>query len=218
MRVSSTWLSSPATPSRRSRRTSPKHPRSWPNCTPPAVIDVADRLQRIGRDVRVTFAYQDEALGLGHAVGCAREAVGDEPFAVLLPDEIMGDSSLLAQMCDLSAVHRRQRRRPQAGADGRGRLRTASSTRPVALDDNGVISIRNDGREAGDGRCPQRPDHHRSLRADTRRVRQDRSRAARRRRRDPAHRCAADASRRRVRFTACCATSAASTPAIHSAG
>lgn len=64
---------------------------------------VADRLERIGRDVRVSFAYQDEALGLGHAVGCAREAVGDEPFAVLLPDEIMGDSSLLAQMCDLSA-------------------------------------------------------------------------------------------------------------------
>jgi len=49
---------------------------------------VADRLERIGRDVRVTFAYQDEALGLGHAVGCAREAVGNEPFAVLLPDEI----------------------------------------------------------------------------------------------------------------------------------
>ena len=64
---------------------------------------VADRLQRIGRDVRISFAYQDEALGLGHAVGCAREAVGDEPFAVLLPDEIMGDSSLLAQMCDVSA-------------------------------------------------------------------------------------------------------------------
>jgi len=65
---------------------------------------VADRLERIGRDVRVTFAYQDEALGLGHAVGCAREAVGDEPFAVLLPDEIMGDSSLLAQMCDLNST------------------------------------------------------------------------------------------------------------------
>ena len=37
-------------------------------------------------------------MGLGHAVGCAREAVGDEPFAVLLPDELMGDSSLLAHM------------------------------------------------------------------------------------------------------------------------
>jgi UTP--glucose-1-phosphate uridylyltransferase len=66
--------------------------------------EVADHLEAIGRDVRISFAYQDVALGLGHAVGCAREVVGDEPFAVLLPDEIMGDSSLLAQMCDLSAA------------------------------------------------------------------------------------------------------------------
>jgi UTP--glucose-1-phosphate uridylyltransferase len=60
--------------------------------------DTADRLASIGRDWRVTIAYQDEPRGLGHAVGCAREAVGHRPFAVLLPDELMGDSSLLAQM------------------------------------------------------------------------------------------------------------------------
>jgi UTP--glucose-1-phosphate uridylyltransferase len=66
--------------------------------------EVADHLERIGRDVEVIFAYQDEALGLGHAVGCGRDGVGDEPFAVLLPDEIMGDSSLLSQMCDVSAA------------------------------------------------------------------------------------------------------------------
>ena len=59
---------------------------------------VADRLASIGRDWRVTIAYQDNPRGLGHAVGCARAAVGNEPFAVLLPDELMGDSSLLAQM------------------------------------------------------------------------------------------------------------------------
>lgn len=59
---------------------------------------VADRLAAIGRDWRVTIVYQDEPRGLGHAVGCARAAVGDEPFAVMLPDELMGDSSLLAQM------------------------------------------------------------------------------------------------------------------------
>jgi UTP--glucose-1-phosphate uridylyltransferase len=62
---------------------------------------MADRLESIGRDVKVSFAYQDEPLGLGHAVGCAREAVGDEPFAVLLPDELMGSSSLLDQMARL---------------------------------------------------------------------------------------------------------------------
>jgi UTP--glucose-1-phosphate uridylyltransferase len=62
---------------------------------------MADRLESIGRDVRVSFAYQDAPLGLGHAVGCAAAAVGDEPFAVMLPDELMGDSSLLDQMARL---------------------------------------------------------------------------------------------------------------------
>jgi UTP--glucose-1-phosphate uridylyltransferase len=60
--------------------------------------DIVERLQSIGRDWRVTITYQDNPRGLGHAVGCARQAVGDEPFAVLLPDELMGNSSLLAQM------------------------------------------------------------------------------------------------------------------------
>lgn len=60
--------------------------------------ETADRLRAIGRDWRVSFVYQDDPKGLGHAVGCARSAVGDEPFAVMLPDEIMSSSSLLAQM------------------------------------------------------------------------------------------------------------------------
>ncbi|WP_375429415.1 UTP--glucose-1-phosphate uridylyltransferase, partial [uncultured Sphingomonas sp.] len=40
-----------------------------------------------------------EPLGLGHAVWCARDIVGDEPFAVLLPDELMvGAPNFTAQM------------------------------------------------------------------------------------------------------------------------
>ncbi len=62
---------------------------------------LADKLRAIGKELRITFAYQDEPLGLGHAVGCARDAVGDVPFAVLLPDEIMGSSELLSAMCDV---------------------------------------------------------------------------------------------------------------------
>ena len=46
---------------------------------------LADRLRAIGRDWRATIVYQDNPQGLGHAVGCAREAIGDEPFAVMLP-------------------------------------------------------------------------------------------------------------------------------------
>lgn len=57
--------------------------------------DLADRLAMIGTDVKVSIVYQDAPRGLGHAVGCARSVLGDEPFAVLLPDEIMGDSDHL---------------------------------------------------------------------------------------------------------------------------
>jgi UTP--glucose-1-phosphate uridylyltransferase len=65
---------------------------------------LADRLQRTTDSARISFAFQDDPHGLGHAVACAREAVGGEPFAVLLPDEIMGDSSLLSQMADVAAA------------------------------------------------------------------------------------------------------------------
>lgn len=51
--------------------------------------------------VAVSVAYQDSPLGLGHAVSCARQAVGDEPFVVMLPDEIMGDASLTKQLIEL---------------------------------------------------------------------------------------------------------------------
>lgn len=63
--------------------------------------DLADALDRVGRDLRVSFTYQDHPKGLGHAVGCARDLVGDEPFVVMLPDELMGDSALLQQMIDV---------------------------------------------------------------------------------------------------------------------
>ena len=60
--------------------------------------ELAERLRSIGRDWHATVVYQDNPRGLGHAVGCAQSAIGDEPFAVLLPDELMGSSALLAQM------------------------------------------------------------------------------------------------------------------------
>ncbi|GEM71911.1 UTP--glucose-1-phosphate uridylyltransferase GalU [Sphingomonas aquatilis] len=45
------------------------------------------------------YIRQQEPLGLGHAVWCAREIVGNEPFAVLLPDELMvGTPGFVAQM------------------------------------------------------------------------------------------------------------------------
>ena len=47
----------------------------------------------------IVTVRQQQPLGLGHAVWCARHIVGDEPFAVLLPDELMaGSPGCLAQM------------------------------------------------------------------------------------------------------------------------
>jgi UTP--glucose-1-phosphate uridylyltransferase len=49
----------------------------------------------------VVSVRQQQPLGLGHAVWCARHIVGDEPFAVLLPDELMvGKPNCLAQMVE----------------------------------------------------------------------------------------------------------------------
>jgi len=51
---------------------------------------------------RTSFTRQQEPLGLGHAVWCARDIVGDEPFAVLLPDMIMqSQTGCLKGMVDL---------------------------------------------------------------------------------------------------------------------
>src|SRR5687768_11161061 len=56
------------------------------------------------RHVRAVFVTQAEALGLGHAVLCARPVVGDEPFAVLLPDDLIWNKGpgALAQMVELA--------------------------------------------------------------------------------------------------------------------
>jgi UTP--glucose-1-phosphate uridylyltransferase len=49
----------------------------------------------------VSFTRQQKPLGLGHAVWCARHAVGDEPFVVMLPDDLMmGTPGALSQMMD----------------------------------------------------------------------------------------------------------------------
>ena len=61
------------------------------------------------RHVRAVFVTQAEALGLGHAVLCARPVIGDEPFAVLLPDDLIwngrsgtGGPGALKQMAELA--------------------------------------------------------------------------------------------------------------------
>ncbi len=56
-----------------------------------------DKVLQASRLARVSFVIQEEALGLGHAVLTAREAVGDEPFVVILPDDIVYPSTSSGQ-------------------------------------------------------------------------------------------------------------------------
>ena len=51
--------------------------------------DLLDKIVHASRLARVSFVIQEEALGLGHAVLTARDSVGDEPFVVILPDDIV---------------------------------------------------------------------------------------------------------------------------------
>ncbi len=65
-----------------------------------------EEVRRIADLVRIHSVRQKEALGLGHAVGLARAFVGDDPFAVLYPDELLpgaehGGEDVLKSMVDL---------------------------------------------------------------------------------------------------------------------
>ncbi len=77
-------------------------------------FDIAFELERTmaerGKDLSVldptrlgpgacAYVRQQEPMGLGHAIWCARDIVGDEPFAIFLPDEFMhGTTGCMAQM------------------------------------------------------------------------------------------------------------------------
>jgi UTP--glucose-1-phosphate uridylyltransferase len=60
--------------------------------------------------INCIYIRQPEALGLGHAVLCARPAVGNEPFAVVLADDLMDSAdpqrSVIGQMVDEYRAHR----------------------------------------------------------------------------------------------------------------
>ena len=83
--------------------TSPKKPALREFFTPS--VDDDPRNPRAFPMPRANFVTQDEARGLGHAVLQAREAVGDEPFVVQLPDDLYhAEDPLLQTMLDVHAV------------------------------------------------------------------------------------------------------------------
>lgn len=54
---------------------------------------------KVSRLAQISYVYQEQQLGLGHAILMAKNAVGNEPFAVILPDDIIdGDVAAIKQM------------------------------------------------------------------------------------------------------------------------
>ncbi|WP_417486212.1 UTP--glucose-1-phosphate uridylyltransferase GalU [Maricaulis sp.] len=76
----------------------------------------------------MSFVRQQAPLGLGHAIWCARDIVGDEPFAVLLPDVLVqAKTGCLAQMVDVYS---------ETG----GNIIAVEQVPPTEVDKYGVIS------------------------------------------------------------------------------
>lgn len=64
----------------------------------------ADEVEHVGK-LPVSYVYQEQPLGLGHAVHCAAEKTGDEPFFVLLGDVIVPENQMLVRMKEISDAH-----------------------------------------------------------------------------------------------------------------
>ena len=61
-----------------------------------------ERMLAISNMMETSFVYQDEPLGLGHAVLKAKDEVGNEPFAIFLPDDIiLSDSPTIGKMIEI---------------------------------------------------------------------------------------------------------------------
>lgn len=72
-------------------------------------IEMLRAVRRISEIGPIAFVHQKEQLGLGHAVLMAKELVGDEPFAVLLSDDVMlnrGGKPVTQQLIDQHDTHR----------------------------------------------------------------------------------------------------------------
>ena len=64
--------------------------------------ELLEEMRQIPKMADVSHVYQERPLGLGHAVLTAREAVGDEPFAVFLPDDVIWSAdSTVGRMAEI---------------------------------------------------------------------------------------------------------------------
>ena len=139
------------------------------------------------RGINCIYIRQTEALGLGHAVLCAAPVVGDEPFAVLLADDLI-DAAGAGDEADgrrRRARARRDDRRDGGAAGGRRKLR---HRRDRERRSGGVARDPADRREAEARHDAVDARRRRPLRPDAAHLPSPAHDAAGRGRRDPAHR------------------------------
>lgn len=80
----------------------------------------------------IAYVRQNRPMGLGHAVWCARRLVGDEPFAVLLPDDVIAsEKPCLAQMVE-------------AYAETGGNMVATMEVSPKQISSYGVLDVQED--------------------------------------------------------------------------
>lgn len=80
----------------------------------------------------IAYIRQHRALGLGHAVWCARRLIGDEPFAVILPDDVIAaETPCLQQMVE-------------AHAETGGNIVAAMEVAPSKTSSYGILDVRED--------------------------------------------------------------------------
>ena len=96
-------------------------------------VDLLDTLKPTNMDSgEVAYVRQNRALGLGHAVWCARRLINDEPFAVILPDDVIAaETPCLKQMVD-------------AYEETGGNMVAAMEVRPDQASSYGILDVEDD--------------------------------------------------------------------------
>ncbi|MFK7764197.1 MAG: UTP--glucose-1-phosphate uridylyltransferase GalU [Roseobacter sp.] len=95
--------------------------------------DLLEVLQSTNMDSgEIAYIRQHKPLGLGHAVWCARRLIGDEPFAVILPDDVIaGEKPCLQQMVD-------------AYQETGGNMVAAMEVSPESASSYGILDVQQD--------------------------------------------------------------------------
>ena len=162
-----------------------------------------------------SFTRQQAPLGLGHAVWCARDIIGDEPFAVLLPDMITLPNGPRKSRCLAQAI--------EAYGKHGGNIIAVEEVSPSETHQYGIVSVGADyghsfeikrhGRKAAARDGAEQLDDLRPLYSGARDFRVAGEGRKRRGRRNPAHRRHDQARGQRSRSTACASTARPTTRA-----